>query len=274
MWLLTTGRRDLDENFHEKVQVYELNKHWKAEDERAPNTLKNRFGGDGRIFFSHLRPEVLLSRASPRCRYIYVIRRVEDVVKSYYTMLTSFTREYGGFEGNLEDFARAFVDGRLNYGDYLDHLEAWFEAERGDIHKRILIVRYEHLAGTREEVAGVLERINDRIFFDPGLPRPYPARHDIEHPDSPLLEMLSFEWMKRNAELFQTRTKMARSGGGEKFTIINEGGGRNAGTGGERKKLSPEASEILSKGLERRIEERRGYYSKEFLEFLREFVVV
>jgi hypothetical protein len=105
-----------------------------------------------RIFKSHLPREWLPDGA----RYVYVERDVQDVLVSYF----HFYRSYLGFEGTFDDFYRRFMDGRVQYGSWFEHVEGW-RARRGD--GDILVVRYEQLLSERRAEA---ERIASFLNWD------------------------------------------------------------------------------------------------------------
>lgn len=92
-----------------------------------------------RVFKSHLPREWLPDGA----RYIYVERDVADVLVSYY----HFYRAYLGFDGSLKDFYARFVEGRVQYGSWYEHVAGW-RAHAGD--PDVLLVRYEHLLKDRK----------------------------------------------------------------------------------------------------------------------------
>jgi len=100
-----------------------------------------------RIFKSHLPREWLPDGA----RYIYVERDGLDVMLSYF----HFYRAYLGFAGSIDDFHRRFIDGRLQYGSWFDHVAGW-HARAPD--PDVLIVRYEELLNDRKgSIQGIIE---------------------------------------------------------------------------------------------------------------------
>ncbi|MGB5415115.1 MAG: sulfotransferase domain-containing protein [Polyangiales bacterium] len=100
-----------------------------------------------RIFKSHLPREWLPDGA----RYVYVERDGLDVLLSYF----HFYRAYLGFEGSLDEFHRRFIEGRLQYGSWFDHVAGW-RARASD--PDVLIVRYENLLTDRKaSIRGIVE---------------------------------------------------------------------------------------------------------------------
>jgi len=105
-----------------------------------------------RVFKSHLPRQWLPDGA----RYIYVERDGLDVLLSYF----HFYRAYLGFKGTLDDFYGRFMDGRVQYGSWFDHVAGW--RERAD-DPDVLIVRYEDLLGDRK---ASIERIVEFLGWD------------------------------------------------------------------------------------------------------------
>lgn len=105
-----------------------------------------------RVFKSHLPREWLPDGA----RYVYVERAVQDVLVSYY----HFYRSYLGFDGSLDEFYERFMDGRVQYGSWFEHVDGWrAHAEDPDV----LIVRYEALLDERE---GQIMRMAEFLGWD------------------------------------------------------------------------------------------------------------
>ncbi len=92
-----------------------------------------------RVFKSHLPREWLPDGG----RYIYVERDPRDVLVSYF----HFYRAYLGFEGSMDDFFERFMDGRLQYGSWFDHVGGWHERSADP---DVLLVRYEDLVSDRK----------------------------------------------------------------------------------------------------------------------------
>ena len=105
-----------------------------------------------RVFKSHLPRQWLPDGA----RYIYVERDGLDVLLSYFHVY----RDYLSFEGSLDEFHRRFVEGRLQYGSWFDHVAGWRErASDPDV----LIVGYEDLLSDRK---GCIERIVEFLGWE------------------------------------------------------------------------------------------------------------
>jgi len=136
-----------------------------------------------RVFKSHLPREWLPDGA----RYIYVERDSSDVLLSYF----HFYRDYLGFDGTLAEFHQRFIEGRLQYGSWFDHVAGWHErASDPDV----LLVRYEDLLSDRK---ASVEGIVDFLGWD----------HDEQSVDRTVAES-SFDAMKRRESIFDHATAL------------------------------------------------------------------
>ena len=136
-----------------------------------------------RVFKSHLPREWLPDGA----RYIYVERDVEDVLVSYF----HFYRDYLGFDGSLDDFHRRFMEGRVQYGSWFEHVAGWHE-HRDD--PDVLILRYEDLLRDRK---GTIRKIVGFLGWT----------HDDRAIDRAVVES-SFDAMKRRESVFDHATAL------------------------------------------------------------------
>lgn len=78
---------------------------------------------------------------SERAKYIYVTRNPYDCCVSFYYHTKNFPA-YEFENGTFDEFFDLFVRGRVDFGDYFDHLLSWY-AHRGD--PNVLFVTYEDL---------------------------------------------------------------------------------------------------------------------------------
>ncbi len=173
-----------------------------------------------RIFKSHLPREWLPDGA----RYIYVLRDGLDVLLSYF----HFYRAYLGFEGSLDEFHQRFVEGRLQYGSWFDHVAGW-RARASDPDVRI--VRYEDLLSDRKaSIQGIVE------FLEWDCDERCVDRAVIES---------SFDAMKRRESIFDHATALLLERGVSPESFLRTGeSGRGA--------------DALSDAQAREIRERRS----------------
>jgi hypothetical protein len=151
-----------------------------------------------RVFKSHLPREWLPDGA----RYIYVEREVEDVLLSYF----HFYQAYLGFRGSLEDFYRRFVEGRVQYGSWFEHVAGWHEhADDPDV----LILRYEELLADRK---GSIAKILEFLGWD----------RDERTVDRAVIES-SFDAMKRRESIFDHATALLLERGVSPQSFLRSG---------------------------------------------------
>jgi hypothetical protein len=136
-----------------------------------------------RVFKSHLPRQWLPDGA----RYIYVERNPKDVLISYFY----FYRAYLGFHGSFDEFYRRFMDGRVQYGSWFDHVTGW-RAHADD--PDVLIVQYEHLVSDRK---ASIRRILDFLGWE----------RDERWIDRAVIES-SFDAMKRRESVFDHATAL------------------------------------------------------------------
>jgi len=151
-----------------------------------------------RVFKSHLPRQWLPDGA----RYIYVERDGLDVLVSYF----HFYRAYLGFEGTLDDFYGRFMDGRVQYGSWFEHVAGWRErASDPDV----LIVRYEDLLNERK---ASIERIVDFLGWD----------RSEGWVDRAVIES-SFDAMKRRESVFDHATALLLERGVNPQSFLRSG---------------------------------------------------
>ncbi|MBW1756136.1 MAG: sulfotransferase domain-containing protein [Deltaproteobacteria bacterium] len=158
-----------------------------------------------RVFKSHLPRQWLPDGA----RYIYVERDGLDVLVSYF----HFYRAYLGFEGTLDDFYARFMDGRIQYGSWFEHVAGWRERA---CDPDVLIVRYEDLLSDRK---ASIERIIEFLGW---------AR-DERWVDRAVIES-SFDAMKRRESVFDHATAVLLERGVSPESFLRAGqSGRGEG---------------------------------------------
>ncbi|XP_077521567.1 amine sulfotransferase-like [Amblyomma americanum] len=94
---------------------------------------------------------------SAKAKYVYVARNPYDCCVSFYYH-TSRLPTYRFEEGTFDQFFDMFVEGKVDFGDYFDHLLSWYE-HRND--PNVLFVTYEEL---KKDTAGWVLKLGD--FFD------------------------------------------------------------------------------------------------------------
>ncbi len=97
-----------------------------------------------RIFKSHMPYAMALGGvpANSPCRYVYIARNPKDVIVSYYHF-ESGTAWSGAYDGPWEHWFESFLKGKIQRGDWFDHVLGWWHASREA--SNILFLRYEDL---------------------------------------------------------------------------------------------------------------------------------
>ncbi|TWW67955.1 sulfotransferase family 5A, member 1 [Takifugu flavidus] len=124
--------------------------------------LQEASSSQPRVFTTHL-PNHLLVPAlqeppGSNVKVIYVSRNPKDVAVSFYHFhkLAAFLPEFSTFE----EFLHHFLDGRLCYGSWFDHIKGWTDQRRAP--SNLLHVTYEEmsldLSGTIQKVSSYLRR--------------------------------------------------------------------------------------------------------------------
>lgn len=135
-----------------------------------------------RIFKSHM-PYQMAVGGNPvenPCKYIYIARNPKDVCVSYFHF-ESDKSWAGNYKGPWEHWLEMFLGGKVQRGDWADHVLSWWEHRDAD---NILFTRYEDL---RERFEATVTRIAE--FLDYPLPPELLAT---------IKEKTSFQAMKQN----------------------------------------------------------------------------
>jgi len=131
-----------------------------------------------RVFKSHL-PYARIPKGP--CKYVYVARDGKDVVVSNYHL----HRMYLQFEGTFAEFLEGFMQGKIGYGSWFEHVAGWWK-HRNDAN--VLFLTYEELS---RDLAACLHRIIAFCGFDVS-PERLPG----------ILERCSFAVMKKHESQF------------------------------------------------------------------------
>lgn len=122
---------------------------------------------------------------SPVAKYVYIARNPYDTCVSYYHH-TKRLPTYLFEDGTFEEFFDMFEQGKVDFGDYFDHLLSW-HAHRND--SNVLFVTYEEL---KKDTAGWILKLAD--FFG----NTQYGKRFREHPElvKKVLDMTSMDAMK------------------------------------------------------------------------------
>lgn len=96
-----------------------------------------------RIFKSHMPYHMALAggpEQSP-CKYIYIARNPKDVCVSYFHFESNKAWS-GGYSGPWEHWLKIFMEGRVQRGDWFDHVLSWWKHKDAE---NMLFLKYEDM---------------------------------------------------------------------------------------------------------------------------------
>ncbi|XP_022609380.1 sulfotransferase family cytosolic 2B member 1-like isoform X3 [Seriola dumerili] len=127
-------------------------------------------------FPHHLMPP---SFHTSKAKVIYVMRNPMDIMVSsyYFHQMAGFLEDPGTFD----EFMEKFLEGRVLFGKWTDHVKSWRHKELGD---RIIYITYEEMV---QDLPAAIRRISD--FLDRNL---------SEETIQKIAEHCSFKTMKAN----------------------------------------------------------------------------
>ena len=116
-----------------------------------------------RIFKSHMPYDMAVGGIPTEtpCKYIYIARNPKDVAVSYYHF-ESGKKWSGNYSGTWENWLDAFLNGKIQRGDWFDHVLSWWKQSKAD---NILFLCYEDL---KDEFDSVLEQLSVFLGYELG----------------------------------------------------------------------------------------------------------
>ncbi|XP_037641279.1 sulfotransferase family 2, cytosolic sulfotransferase 3 [Sebastes umbrosus] len=116
---------------------------------------------------------------SSKAKAIYVMRNPKDIVVSsyYFHQMAEFLEDPGTFD----EFLEKFLEGKVLFGKWTDHVKSWRSAELGD---RVLYITYEDMI---QDLPAALRRMSEFL-----------GRNLIEEAIQKIAEHCSFKTMKTN----------------------------------------------------------------------------
>lgn len=122
---------------------------------------------------------------SPEAKYIYITRNPYDCCVSFYYH-TKNNPPYQFSQGTFDEFFELFLQGRVDFGDYFDHLLSWYE-HRND--QNVLFLTYEDL---KKDKAHYVYRI--AAFIDEEIASKLQKNPELH---KCIMKMTSMEYMKK-----------------------------------------------------------------------------
>lgn len=117
-----------------------------------------------RFFTSHLTYSLMPGVQDSNAKYVYVARNPKDVaVSTYY-----HDQSKHNYEGSWEEHFNLFLQGKVLFGSYFDHVLPWWEASQKS--NNILFIKYEDMKKDLREIirklADFLGTKVDQKLFD------------------------------------------------------------------------------------------------------------
>lgn len=181
--LLTKGTDRSFGQISDRTPMLEHRRTWAASEPGQPPALATAIAEQTasmprRAFNTHLLWH-LLPTASPKARFIYVVRQGEDAMVSFYHHLKN--QQEGNFEGDFPAFFEESMAGTSPFGRWTDHLASFLPVlAAGD--PRVMLVSYEQM---KADLAGVVLKVAKHLDLKI-------SEKDVE----PLLSFFTFEAMK------------------------------------------------------------------------------
>ena len=172
-------RQNLDyQHVSEYAPFFEIDQHWDAESNDLIASVKvnqDRLGR--RVFNTHLRWDMLPKKMAStpngnsqerksKSKFIYLIRSPMDVCLSFYCHLSN--QKEGGYEGDFEDFFNEWIEGKIAFGSYIDHVCSFATAfaETSDTCDVLLLSYEEMLSDLQAAVSKVARFIEADVTDD------------------------------------------------------------------------------------------------------------
>jgi len=225
------------EHVSDYAPFFEIDPHWNMDTDELEQSIQERHLHLGRrVFNTHLRWDMLPKGNG--AKYIYLIRSPLDVCVSFYHHLSN--QAEGQYTKGLDDFFSDWVDGKISFGSWAEHVQSFFPALRHGPSREVLILCYDNMI---ENLPSHVQKISDFLSCD--VP---------ENKIYKIIKLCSFDSMRHpnNINRFQPKS----------VTWLNEFKFLRKGTAGDAKNfLSNKQFEVFKRKLEA---------EKEFLPQLRE----
>jgi len=189
---------------------FEIDPHWQG-DELADWIQRNQLRLGRRVFNTHLRYDML-----PRgtAKFIYIVRSPLDVCVSFFHHLSHQVE--GGYEGNLDEFFRDWMEGKIAFGSWIAHVKSYLPAfvdGKKNVEGEFLFLSYEDL------INNLPETVNKLIEF-------LELDNVTATKQRALLPTFSFAHMKSESHRFQPKSVSWKN----QFSFLRKGKSGDAKT--------------------------------------------
>ncbi|GBL76571.1 Sulfotransferase family cytosolic 1B member 1 [Araneus ventricosus] len=207
----------LNDCLYSKVPLMEL---------MGPEAIDNMRGS--RIYRTHYRYDVV--QKNPKSKVLYIYRKPEDTLISWCHFYQSVQEE----QINLDEFFEDFLEGKVQYGNYFDHVLSYLAHKDDD---NLLLISYEKLhANRKEEILRMAKFLGEEFY------------QSLSNNESLLEEIIvhtSFDYMKKNLVFTLPHNKPSEASADESERVINYF--RKGTVGDGKKSLSLDQLQRLQK---------------------------
>ena len=200
-----TGKNSSSNLSYDHVSDYapffEIDPHWNGE-ELAEDIRKRHSDFGRRVFNTHLRYDMLPKDSSGKGKIIYITRSPLDVCVSFYHHLSHQVE--GCYERSLQDFFQEWLDGKLPFGSWADHILSYAP---GIAKGKVFFLSYEEMVC---DLSTSVKRLTSFLELDEHL-----STEDVEK----ILPSFSFECMKNDLNRFQPQSVTWKN----KFKFLRKG---------------------------------------------------
>lgn len=180
-YLLSNNAEALD-HISSYSPFYEVDKTWDEHTGSIHPKYAANFDIIGHnVFNTHLLPSIM-PKIEEDVYAIYVMRHPYDVIVSFYHHLTN---QIDGYDGSFREFLELWVQGKIIYGKWVQHIRKWVEAANS----HVLILRYEDM---KADIFKSIKRISEFLKLD---------RSD--EIISAIVPKITFDGMKKDKEKYQ-----------------------------------------------------------------------
>ncbi|GBN14083.1 Sulfotransferase family cytosolic 1B member 1 [Araneus ventricosus] len=168
----------------------------------GPEAIDNMRGL--RMYRNHYRYDMV--QKNPKSKVLYIYRKPEDTLISWYHFLQSVREE----QINFDEFCEDFLEGKVEYGNYFDHVLSYLSHKDDD---NLLLVSYEKLhANAGEEILRIAKFLGEEF---------YQSLYNNELLLEKIVEHTSFDYMKKNLVFTLPHNKPSEASADESEHVIS-----------------------------------------------------
>lgn len=218
---LTGNGMDYD-HVSEYAPFFEIDAHWEQGQELLKRIRDNHKRIGRRVFNTHLRFDML--PGGRPAKFIYLVRRPLDACVSFHCHLNNQVE--GGYEGSFDDFYQEWLDGRIPFGSWIQHIQSYAHAfSHGSTSPNTPYV--VKLEDGRHLLLLSYDEMKDNLLSAVCTIQLFLNLNVTEEQRLGLLPAFSFESMKKDIHKFQPRSVHWKHG----FSFLRKGVSGDSHTG-------------------------------------------